>query len=60
MSYNKLIEFDKLDSLLSLKKLTTLSLQGNLMHKIANYESVVQRKLPHVKVLDPDCIKDFS
>lgn len=30
------------------------------MSKIANYEAVVMRKLPQVKVLDPDCIKDYS
>ncbi len=31
---------------MNLKKLATLSLLGNLLSKIANYEAVVLRKLP--------------
>lgn len=62
VSYNRLLDFDKLHPLKLLKKLTVLSVQGNVFEGKAghSYESEVKKVLPDLKVLDPMALKDFS
>eukprot|EP00347_Sterkiella_histriomuscorum_P016987 403351092 len=60
LSHNKISEIEKVMPLQSCKKLSILSLQGNIVEKHINYDNILKKMLPQVKVQDPDQIKDFS
>lgn len=54
LSYNKLVDYDRIAPLSSMKKLTVLSLIGNNVTKIVNYKAICKKLVAQVKVFDSD------
>lgn len=60
LSFNKIIDFDKLAPLQISKKLSILSLEGNIIAKSPNYMTLIVKMFPSIKTLDPPSIRALS
>lgn len=53
LSFNKIIDFEKVTALQSLKKIKVLCLNGNLLEKTQTYDQTMARMFPWIKITDP-------
>jgi hypothetical protein len=61
VSFNKLLEIEKLLPIKNLHKLRVLCIEGNMMQKrFTHYEKLIRDMLGASIILDPECIRDYS
>ncbi len=61
MSFNKILEIEKLQPIKNLHKLRVLCIEGNMIQKrFAHYEKLIKDMLGSSVILDPTQLRDYS
>jgi len=61
VSYNKILEMDKLQPIKNLHKLRVLCVEGNIMQKrFAQYERLIRDMVGQNIVIDPEQLREYT